>query len=285
MGGDLTGNFWWREIINPTYGHAYKVELVFEEKGLQKIQVFKNSFWGYFLVLDGIVQFTEKDEYIYHETITFLPASLLPFPPKEVLLIGGGDGGVLRELQKIPSIKRILQFEIDLLVYEVCKKYFPKLSGDFSDHRLDLQIKDGLKGLEEISFETFDLIIVDCTDPVGPAKSLYTLEFYSLAFKVLKPYGVFIQQASLPAYFPHVLKSAYPLIKEAFPLVKVARAFVPSYGEEIAFLIATKEEKNWFYPLQFFSGKYYYPKLNFYYFTLPKSWLSLLIDKEELNCE
>lgn len=276
MGGNLTEGFWWREYINPNYGHVYKVELVFEEKALQKIQIFKNPYWGYFLVLDGIIQFTEKDEYIYHETITFLPISLLPSLPEEVLIIGGGDGGVLRELQKFSSIKRILQFEIDFLVYELCQKYFPQIAGNFLDSRLDFQIKDGLKGLQEVPSEAFDLIIVDCTDPVGPAKSLYTQEFYSLAFRALKPYGVFIQQASLPAYFPHILQSAYFSIKKIFPIIKVARTFIPSYGEEIAFLIATKEEKNWFQPTQLLLGQYYYPVLNFYYFTLPKSWLFLI---------
>ncbi len=279
----MTGGFWWREFINRYYGHTYKVELVFEEKGLQKIQILRNPYWGYFLVLDGIVQFTEKDEYIYHETITFLPASLLPFLPEEVLIIGGGDGGVLRELQKIPSIKKIFQFEIDLLVYKLCQKYFPKMSGDFSDPRLNFQIKDGLEGLKEIPSEAFDLIIVDCTDPVGPAKSLYTQEFYTLAFKALKSYGVFIQQASLPAYFPNILKSAYSLSKKVFPVVKVARTFVPSYGEEIAFLVAGKEEKDWFHPKQLFSGDYYYPALNFYYFTLPKSWLQLIGEDKKLD--
>lgn len=272
----MTGNFWWKEKIYRDFGHAYKVELVFEEKNLQKIQIFKNPIWGYFFVLDGIVQFTEKDEFIYHETITFLPASLLETPPEKVLIIGGGDGGVLRELQKIPSIKKIIQFEIDTLVFEVCQKYFSKLSGDYNDPRVSFIIKDGLEGLKESPEEEFDLLIVDCTDPVGPAKSLYTFEFYKDAYRVLNKKGVFIQQASLPIYFPHIIKSSYPLIASVFPLVKVVRTFVPSYGEEIAFLLATKEPKNWFNPKQIFRGKYYHPELNPYYFSIPNTWIEIL---------
>ncbi len=272
----MTGYFWWKEKIYRDFGHAYKVELVFEEKNLQKIQVFKNPIWGYFFVLDGIVQFTEKDEFIYHETITYLPASLLEYPPEEVLIVGGGDGGVLRELQKISSIKRIIQFEIDTLVFEVCQKYFFKLSGDYKDPRVSFIVKDGLEGLKECSDEEFDLIIVDCTDPVGPAKSLYTFEFYKEAQRVLKSKGVFIQQASLPIYFPHIIKSVYPLITSAFPIVKIARAFVPSYGEEIAFFLATKESKDWFNPKQLFRGKYYNPELNPYYFSIPNTWISII---------
>jgi len=272
----LTGNFWWKERIHRDFGHSYKVELVFEEKNLQKIQIFKNPFWGYFLVLDGIVQFTEKDEFIYHETITYLPASLLENPPEKVLIIGGGDGGALRELQKIPSIKKIIQFEIDTLVFEVCQKYFFKLSGNYHDPRVSFIIKDGLEGLKESPEKEFDLLIVDCTDPVGPAKSLYTYEFYKEAYRVLNEKGVFIQQASLPVYFPQILKSSYPLIASVFPIVKIVRTFVPSYGEEIAFLLATKEPKDWFNPKQVFKGKYYHPSLNPYYFSIPNTWIDIL---------
>jgi len=272
----LTGNFWWKEKIHRDFGHAYKAELVFEEKNLQKIQIFKNPFWGYFLVLDGIVQFTEKDEFIYHETITYLPASLLEKPPEKVLIIGGGDGGALRELQKIPSIKKIIQFEIDTLVFEVCQKYFLKISGNYRDPRVSFIIKDGLEGLKEVPKKEFDLLIVDCTDPVGPAKSLYTYEFYKEAYRVLNEKGVFIQQASLPVYFPQILKSSYPLIASVFPVVKIAKTFVPSYGEEIAFLLATKEKKDWFNPKQVYKGKYYHPNLNPYYFSIPNTWIDIL---------
>jgi len=154
----LTGSFWWKEKIFKDFGHAYKVELVFEEQGLQKIQIFKNPNWGYFFVLDGIVQFTEKDEFIYHETITYLPASLLKYPPEKVIIIGGGDGGVLRELQKIPSIKEIIQFEIDTMVFNLCQKYFFRISGDYTDPRVHLFIRDGYEGLKKHRSESFDLI-------------------------------------------------------------------------------------------------------------------------------
>ena len=260
----MTAGFWWKERVFKDFGHAYKVELVFEKTGLQKIQIFKNQTWGYFFVLDGIVQFTEKDEYIYHETITYLPASLLETPPERVLIVGGGDGGVLKLVQNIEGVKKIVQYEIDELVFELCQKYFPSISGDYSDERLDFRIKDGLEGLKEHDEEEFDLIIVDSTDPVGPAKSLYTQDFYQEACRVLKKTGVFIQQASLPVYFPWIIKESYPMLKRAFPHSKVARAFVPCYGEEIAFFVATKEEKDWLNPKLKFKGRYYHPGLNPY---------------------
>ncbi|MGC9109232.1 MAG: spermine synthase [Caldimicrobium sp.] len=276
MGGNLTGQFWWRERIFKDFGHSYSVELVYEERHLQKIQIFRNNSWGYFLVLDGIVQFTERDEYIYHETITYLPASLLPHPPEEVVIIGGGDGGVLRELQKIPEIKKVIQFEIDQKVFELSQKYFFKISGDYEDPRVNFQIKDGFLGLKESPSQAYDLIIVDCTDPVGPAKTLYSKDFYEEAKRVLKPYGILIQQASLPVYFPYVLREALPLISQVFPYVKVVRAYVPCYGEEIAFFIAALEEKDWLKPSQQFFGRYYHPGLNPYYFSLSANWLKLI---------
>ncbi len=276
MGGNLTQGFWWKEHIFPDFGHCYQVELVFEKRGKQRVQVFKNPSWGYFLVLDGIVQFTERDEYIYHETITYFPASLLPSPPESVLIIGGGDGGVLREVQKIPSVKKICQYELDFIVFEVCQKYFFELSGDFSDPRVSFNLKDGLTGLKECQEEEFDLIIVDSTDPVGPAKSLYTPEFYKEASRVLKSHGVFIQQASLPVYFPNVIKEALPGVKEAFSYWRIIRAFVPCYGEEIAFFVAAKEEKDWSTPKLKFYRKYYRPELHTSYLTLPPTWEEIL---------
>lgn len=276
MGGDLTGRFWWREKISRDFGHSYLVELVYEERALQKIQIFRNPTWGYFLVLDGIVQFTERDEFIYHETITYLPCSLLPHPPETVLIVGGGDGGVLRELQKIQGLQRVDQYEIDLLVFELCQKYFFKIAGNYEDNRVNFIIKDGLLGLKESPSEYYDLLIIDCTDPVGPAQSLYTKTFYEEAQRVLKPKGVFIQQASLPAYFPHVLTNAYRNIIEVFPYVKVARAFVPCYGEEIAFVLASKEPKDWTRAITKYFGKYYHPELNSYYFSLPADWYNYI---------
>ena len=271
----MTGYFFWREKIHQDFGHAYKVELVFEERNLQKIQIFKNQTWGYFFVLDGIVQFTEKDEFIYHEVITYLPASLLKRIPETVLIIGGGDGGALRELQKISDVKRIIQFEIDQTVFNLCKKYFYKIMGDYSDPRVELNFIDGLQGLKDSPSEAFDLIIVDCTDPVGPAKTLYSLEFYREIHRTLKPDGIFIQQASLPSYFPYVLKLALQA-SSVFPWFKIARVYVPCYGEELALILGSKEDKNPYAPLQTYRGRYYHPGLNQALFTLPQTWLNLI---------
>ncbi len=271
-------HYWWRERIGRDYGHAYRVTLIYEEytPAGQFLQVFKNSLWGRFLVLDGIVQFTERDEFIYHETIVYTPLASLSSPAEEVLIIGGGDGGVLRELQKVPEIKKILQVELDLSVFEVCHKYLAEISGNYEDPRVELRIEDGLSAVRSLPAESFDLVIVDCTDPVGPAKSLYTADFYKELRRILKPWGTFIQQASLPGFFPHILREAYALCRQVFPKVEVLRAPVPCYGDEIAFILGLKDGLSSREPRRSFWGRFYNPAIHQASLALPSWWQDLL---------
>ncbi len=274
----MTQNFWWWENLFNQFGHAYKVELVFEHSGLQKIQILKNSYWGYFLVLDGIVQFTERDEFIYHEIITHFPLCYLE-KLERVLIIGGADGGVLRELQKnpiYPEIKEILQFEIDEFLFNLCAKYFYEMRGNYKDSKVKVFFEEGFKGVKKSESESFDLIIVDSTDPVGPAKTLYSEEFYKEIFRILKPHGIFIQQTSLPVYFPEILKNTYFFIRNLFPSCKVLRAFVPCYGEEISFCVASKSEVVWEKPKNSYKGKFFSTSLLPSFFAISPLWESLL---------
>ncbi len=270
--------YWWRERLGRDFAHAFRVALTHEEHtpAGQHLQVFHNPFWGRFVVLDGVVQFTERDEFIYHETIVLTPLALLADPPQEVLIIGGGDGGVLRELQKFSDPRRILQVELDLSVFRACQKYLREISGDYRDPRVELRMEDGLSATRELPPESFDLVIVDCTDPVGPAKSLYTREFYRAVLRVLRPGGVFIQQASLPGFFPEILREAYSRAKEVFPRLTVLRAMVPCYGDEIAFLLGGKDPETDFLPRQEFRGRYYSPEMHRASLVLPPYWHEIL---------
>ncbi len=266
-------HYWWREAIGRDYAHAYRVSLIYEEHtpAGQHLQVLKNPLWGRLVVLDGIVQFTERDEFVYHETIVFTPLAALKGPVEKVLIIGGGDGGVLRELQKFPEIKEIFQAELDFSVFKACQKYFPELTGDYGDPRLRFEIMDGLKAVKEFPEEAFQVVIVDCTDPVGPARSLYTEEFYQGLYRVLSPEGVFIQQASLPGLFPHILKEAFGRARKVFSHLKVLRAMVPCYGDEIAFLLGGKQALP-SEPQRLLEGRYYHPGLYQASLTLPRWW-------------
>ena len=269
--------YWWFEKITPHYSHGYHVIPVYEKRTPhQHLLIFKNPTWGRFLVLDGITQFTERDEFIYHETIVFCPAAAMASPPQEVLVIGGGDGGVIRELQKLPSLERVLQLEIDQDVFAACQKYFFDLSGDYQDPRVEFRIEDGAKFAASAPEASFDLVIVDCTDPIGPAISLYTLDFYRHLFRILRPGGYFIQQASIPRFFPDTLPMAFRHAAEAFPKVEIMRAPVPCYGDEIAFVIGSKDGVSASEPRREFQGRYYNPQVHRASFAIPGWWEELL---------
>ncbi len=269
--------YWWFEKITPHYSHGYHVIPVYEKRTPhQHLLIFKNPIWGRFLVLDGITQFTEKDEFIYHETIVFCPAASMETLPKKVLVIGGGDGGVIRELQKIDSIENIVQLEIDEEVFKACQKYLADLAGNYDDPRVEFRIEDGAKFVASAPSESFDLIIVDCTDPIGPAINLYTEEFYYHLHRILSPKGRFIQQASIPRFFPQTLPLAYHRAKASFPQVEILRAPVPCYGDEIAFILGSKDGSSATLPKHQFSGRYYNPQVHQASFAIPFWWEELL---------
>ena len=269
--------YWWFEKITPHYSHGYHVIPIYEKRTpYQHLLIYKNPLWGRFLVLDGITQFTEKDEFIYHETIVFCPAAALESSPEEVLVIGGGDGGVVRELQRLEGVRKILQLEVDEEVFRACQKYLREIAGDYEDPRVEFRITDGSRFVaQEAPPESFDLVIVDCTDPIGPAVNLYTEEFYAGLYKVLKPHGRFIQQASIPRFFPETLPMALERSRKIFPLVEVLRAPVPCYGDEIAFILGSKDGSSAAEPKQSFKGRYYNPSVHRASFALPDWWKEL----------
>jgi spermidine synthase len=158
----------------------------------QRIDVFESREFGRFLALDGYMMLTERDEYIYHEMITHVPMAVHP-NVRDVLVIGAGDGGVIRELARYPEIKRIDMVEIDPLVIEVCREYLPQTACRFSDPRLSIHIEDGLRFIRTKENE-YDLIIVDSTDPFGPGEGLFTREFYGNCYKALREDGIMVNQ-------------------------------------------------------------------------------------------
>ena len=162
----------------------------------QRIDVFESPEFGRFLTLDGYMMLTEKDEFIYHEMITHVPMAVHPNVAK-VLVIGAGDGVVIRELTRYTGIERIDMVEIDKMVVDVCKKYLPKTACSFDDPRLNINYLGGLKFLRKFENE-YDLIIVDSTDPFGPGEGLFTKEFYGNCYKALKADGIMVNQHESP---------------------------------------------------------------------------------------
>ena len=190
--------FWFSEIQTPNVKLSIRVnkQIYSGKSEFQRIDVFESPEFGKFLTLDGYMMLTEKDEFIYHEMITHVPMAVHP-EVKNVLVIGAGDGGVIRELVRYPEISHIDMVEIDPLVVEVCRKYLPQTACRLDDPRLTIHYEDGLKFIRARENE-YDLIIVDSTDPFGTGEGLFTREFYGNCYKALKEDGVMVNQHESP---------------------------------------------------------------------------------------
>jgi len=223
--------FWYSEKHTDNVYLSIKVDkqLFSKESRFQRIDVFESLEFGKFLALDGYMMLTEKDEFIYHEMITHVPMAVKP-DTTDVLVIGAGDGGVLRELIKYPTIKRIDVSEIDEEVVAVCKEFLPNTACGFEDKRVNIYYQDGMKFIRR-HIEEYDLIIVDSTDPFGPGEGLFTKEFYGNCFKALKEDGIMVNQHESPFYEEDAaaMKRAHKRIFDSFPLSKVYQAFIPTY--------------------------------------------------------
>src|SRR5690606_205611 len=192
-----TGSF--QETLYPDWKQTFSIDqMIFQEKtDFWDLAIFENKLFGRVLALDGIIQLTVKDESAYHEMIVHVPLFTHP-KPKSVLIVGGGDGGILRETLKHKNLETIIQVEIDQAVINLSKKYFPKISdGAFENPRAKVVIQDAAKFVKETE-ERFDCIIVDSNDPEGPAKVLFTDEFYGNCKRVLKEGGILVNQNGVP---------------------------------------------------------------------------------------
>lgn len=195
----------------------------------QKIDVMTSNEFGTFLTLDSLMMLTEKDEFIYHDMIVHVPMATNP-KIKKVLVIGGGDGGTVRELTRYSTIEQIDLVEIDKLVVEVCREFLPQTACKLDDPRVTIHYKDGLRFVRSIK-EEYDLIIVDSTDPFGPGEGLFTKEFYGNCYKALKEDGILVNQHESPYYenYANSLSRAHERIVEFFPITKVYQAHIPTY--------------------------------------------------------
>lgn len=183
------------ETLYDGYGQSYTVEEILFEQQTDSwhLIIFRNKEFGTVMALDGIIQTTERDEFIYHEMLTHVPL-FAHGNAKRVLIIGGGDGGILREVLKHPEVEHATQVEIDQSVIDMCKTYLPKHSnGAYDDPRANIVIADGIEFVCETD-EKFDVIISDCTDPVGPGEVLFSSRFYEGCKRCLNDGGVFVAQ-------------------------------------------------------------------------------------------
>lgn len=193
----------------------------------QTVDVVETVALGRMLFLDGMVMTSERDEFIYHEMITHIP--MLAHPnPKSVLVIGGGDGGTIREVLRHPSVERAVLCEIDGEVIDVCKRYLPSIAGQLDDPRVEIEVRDGAAYIAQHP-NTFDVILIDSTDPIGPGEKLFTQEFYRNVFNALTENGLMANQSESPMSVPDECVRINKLLKSVFPVVKPYTACVPSY--------------------------------------------------------
>ena len=193
----------------------------------QTIDILETQGLGKVLLLDGLVMTTERDEFFYHEMISHIPMNSHP-NPERVLVIGGGDGGTVREVLKHDTVKEVVLCEIDGMVIDACKKYLPSIAGMLDDERVDIQVRDGIEYISQHE-DAFDIILIDSTDPMGPGEGLFTEEFYSNVNKALKEGGIMCAQSESPFVQQRQMKMAYRLLRKAFPKVNTFLGPIPTY--------------------------------------------------------
>ena len=280
---------WFTERHTNGVNFSIKVDrqLFSGQSEFQRIDIFDSKEFGRFLALDGYMMLTEKDEFIYHEMIVHVPMAVHP-NVKKVLVIGAGDGGVIRELCRYETIETIDMVEIDELVVEVSKKYLPTTACCFDDPRLNIYYQDGLRFVRTKENE-YDLIIVDSTDPFGPGEGLFTKEFYGNCFKALNETGIMVNQHESPFYQTDAIamQRAHKRIVESFPISRVYQAHIPTYPSgHWLFGFASKK----YHPIKDFQKtkwnargmktKYYNTGIHIGSFALPNYVEELLRDVE-----
>lgn len=206
-----------------------KEQLYHGKSKYQVIDIYDTEAFGKLLALDGDIMITEKDEFIYHDMIVHVPMATNP-SIKSVLVIGGGDGGTVRELTRYEGIEKIDMVELDEEVVLLCQKYFPQIAKGYSDKRVQVYYEDGVSFVSGLK-SVYDLIIVDSTDPFGPGEGLFSKGFYENCFFALKEDGILINQHESPYYEEdaYEMKRSHSNIKKTFPIAKVYQFHMPTY--------------------------------------------------------
>jgi spermidine synthase len=221
---------WFDETLHDTYHQGFQVrEVLFESKTEhQHLIIFESGSFGRVMALDGIIQTTERDEFIYHEMLAHTPL-FAHGNAKNVLIIGGGDGGLLREVLKHREVDSVVQVEIDQAVIDMCVQYLPNHSaGAYANPRAEIVIGDGIDFVKQ-SDRQFDVILSDSTDPIGPGEVLFTSPFYQGIQRCLKPGGIFVAQNGVAFMQPEEVTTTHKRLSPLFTDTAFFTAAVPTY--------------------------------------------------------
>lgn len=265
--------------------------LASEQSDFQRIDIFESEEFGRILTLDGFLMLTEKDEYVYHEMITHIPMATNP-DIKRVLVIGAGDGGTVRELCRYDTIEHIDMVEIDYKVVELAREYLPFTACSLDDPRVHIHYQDGLRFVRRVAEGTYDLIIVDSTDPFGVGEGLFTREFYGNCYKALSEDGILVNQHESTFYesYRNSMKRAHSRIKSMFPIALVYQAHIPTYPSgHWLFGFASKKydprtdlKAHWWNRLEL-KTKYYNTILHQGCFAIPNNVRDALRESEKIT--
>ncbi|WP_026962998.1 polyamine aminopropyltransferase [Alicyclobacillus herbarius] len=262
---------WFTELQNENLSLGLRVNRTIhsEQTEFQSLAVYETAQYGNLLVLDGCVMTTDKDEFVYHEMIAHVPMHTHP-NPKNVLVVGGGDGGAVREILKHPSVQRVVLAEIDGRVIEASKQYFPHIAQGLKDARVDVQVTDGIRYVEEHPGE-FDVILVDSTDPIGPAVGLFAKDFYQAVHRALREDGVFVAQTESPFANRDLIRQVFRDVSSVFAKAHLYLAFIPTYPTGMwSFTLGSKEYSPLApQPIRVQGCKYYSQQVHQAAFALP----------------
>tara|TARA_Y100000590_G_scaffold466009_1_gene639996 strand:- start:389 stop:1273 length:885 start_codon:yes stop_codon:yes gene_type:complete len=268
------GSFTFAEFHGSGTGLFFSVKkvLFYEKSKFQEIQIVETEEYGKMLILDGAVQTTERDEFIYHEMLVHVPMFSHP-EPKNILVIGGGDGGCVREIFKHKSVEKVTMVEIDKMVVDSAMKFLPSISSELGHPKLDLRIEDAVKFVRRSSL-SFDVIIVDSTDPVGFASPLTTESFFRSSKRILKENGIYAAQTQGPFFESKSMGIISKKIRKIFPRTSFYLANTPTYpGGMWSFAVSCKNSKSDFkiHPriLKRKDLKYYSNEIHYASFALP----------------
>lgn len=265
---------WFTEKQTDNFGITMKVTRTYENEqtDFQHLTMIETEEWGTMLTLDGMVMTTVRDEFVYHEMVAH-PALATHPNPERVLVVGGGDGGVIREVMKHPKVKKAVLVDIDGKVIEYSKKYLPSIASELDNPRVEVIVGDGYMHIAQHKNE-YDVIMVDSTEPVGPAVELFSKGFYQGIYEALREDGIFVAQTDNPWFKADLIRQVNLDVKEIFPIVRVYGANIPTYPSGLwTFTMGSKKHD----PLEVdttaipaFETKYYTPRLHAAAFVLPK---------------
>lgn len=281
---------WFSEFHTPDVKHSIRMKrhLYSEKSEYQQIDIFDTPEFGRVLALNGSVVLTERDEFIYDEMITHIPMAVHP-NVRDILVIGAGDGGVVRELIRYEDVRRIDLVEMDPMVLDACRKYLPENARGLDDERVHIFYDNALRFIRRKS-EEYDLIIVDSMDPFGPSEGYFTREFYGICYHALREDGIMVNQQGSPFYRhdAEAMQRSHQRIIKLFPVSRVYQAHIPTYAAGYwLFGFASKK----YHPIDDFDEErwksrkletdYYTPRLHKGSFYLPAFLEKMLMEVEE----